>query len=717
MNNVSFSILVPNLGFHSYLERCLDSIANQSTSSTFEYEVFLCDQSDNEIHENIKSFIAKKYGDVINVYHEDIKSLFLARLSLIKRANNNYIVMVDSDDMISKDFLKSLAKEIVINKEPDIVFLNNIIYIDEYDNELDTITKTDISNFELKKLKTLFYCSQNINSVWRKVFKKSLFYEDELTSNYRYIRNGEDKLFSHPLMQSFTSYFISNTASYFYRQHSTSITKTFDLKSEYLNLNVFFDNFNLAEPVYVDASIFKTSIVTFVNCYLHFAFTQSLNKKELFTILNFLNGKLRNIRISNESIGRRNDIIYKLFKLKIYRLLIILYKFNQRSKRKKKDVKKIIRLLTYFAKFKIAAIFAFFTNIFNKPSWFLFTERGQDAQDNAFIMYLYFLEKGHKCKYIINKKSVDAWKIRKENFINYDSFKHAYYLHKAKAIISTHRNKYIGSHATRFLSNFKLRAKFIFLQHGVILRNHFDLYFENFKCDLFLTSANDEYEYVKNVYHYPEDRVFCLGLPRHDFLFDEQNADNKILLIMPTFRSYCCYKTIDEFKKTTYFKQFQSLLTDPVLLSFCRNRNIQIWFYPHFETQKYIELFKVDSSIVRKIKYGEMSVLDILKQGTYLITDFSSVMTDFAYMKKQVYTFIFDEDEYYSKHYAKGYFDQAFDGFGPSSKNKENLILDFINSFQDYDSRYFERMNTFFKNKDCSNRERVYLKIIEIIEK
>ena len=48
-----------------------------------------------------------------------------------------------------------------------------------------------------------------------------------------------------------------------------------------------------------------------------------------------------------------------------------------------------------------------------------------------------------------------------------------------------------------------------------------------------------------------------------------------------------------------------------------------------------------------------------------MITDYSSVAFEMAYLKKAVLYYQFDEEEFFSgKHWQKGYFDYRKDGFG-----------------------------------------------------
>lgn len=81
-----------------------------------------------------------------------------------------------------------------------------------------------------------------------------------------------------------------------------------------------------------------------------------------------------------------------------------------------------------------------------------------------------------------------------------------------------------------------INKKFVFLQHSVIMndvRQYLNREFTT--ADLFVTSTNDEYNYIKQKdFLYEPNMVICTGLPRFDKL--ENNIKEKIILISPTWR-------------------------------------------------------------------------------------------------------------------------------------------------------------------------------------
>ena len=100
-----------------------------------------------------------------------------------------------------------------------------------------------------------------------------------------------------------------------------------------------------------------------------------------------------------------------------------------------------------------------------------------------------------------------------------------------------------------------------------------------------------------------------------------------------------------------------------------------------------------------------------MKSSAFMVTDYSSVQIDFAYMKKPLSYFHFDYEEFSRKHYHKGYFDYAEDGFGPVFESDVDLMnytekqaeKSFVN-----DDIYLQRHKEFFTLYDTDNCKRNY---------
>ena len=95
-----------------------------------------------------------------------------------------------------------------------------------------------------------------------------------------------------------------------------------------------------------------------------------------------------------------------------------------------------------------------------------------------------------------------------------------------------------------------------------------------------------------------------------------------------------------------------------------------------------------------------------------LITDYSSVAFDFAYMKKPIIYYQFDSDKYYNNHYPRGYFKYNKDGFGNVVYSQNNLtkkIEDVL--MYGLNKVYNDNIDRFFEKNDLSNSYRIYKEI------
>ena len=94
-----------------------------------------------------------------------------------------------------------------------------------------------------------------------------------------------------------------------------------------------------------------------------------------------------------------------------------------------------------------------------------------------------------------------------------------------------------------------------------------------------------------------------------------------------------------------------------------------------------------------------------------LITDYSSIHFDVATLKKPIIYYQFDKDDFFSKHYERGYFDYEEDGFGEviveETKILEKIKEYILNNFK-MEERYIKKIDETFILLDKNNSKRVY---------
>lgn len=116
MQQPTFSVIVPVYNVERYLHQCLDSILRQTYPC---YEVLLIDDGSTDRSGDICDAAAVQHSQV-RVIHQHNCGLSVARNTGIMEASGEYLLFVDSDDVISINALQQFA-DILSSSKVDIV--------------------------------------------------------------------------------------------------------------------------------------------------------------------------------------------------------------------------------------------------------------------------------------------------------------------------------------------------------------------------------------------------------------------------------------------------------------------------------------------------------------------------------------------------------------------------------------------------------------------
>lgn len=103
-------------------------------------------------------------------------------------------------------------------------------------------------------------------------------------------------------------------------------------------------------------------------------------------------------------------------------------------------------------------------------------------------------------------------------------------------------------------------------------------------------------------------------------------------------------------------------------------------------------------------------VQKLLIESEILITDYSSVFFDFAYLEKPIYFYQFDQQSFYKNHYNKGYFD--FHKIGIVSTTENELVSNILKSNETDTIKKYKK--NLYKYRDTNNCERTYQRILNL---
>lgn len=213
MEQPLISIIVPVYNTEQYLDKCVDSIVNQTYTNL---EIILIDDGSPDNCGAICDEYAKK-DSRIKVIHKSNGGLSSARNAGLDVANGNYITFVDSDDMVESQMYEKMMENIQLT-HVDICMCGCKIVNEQGDLLLEDNFKNKVYNID-EIIKDIILPLKTAS--WNKLFSKEIigfvrFPEGKI--------HGEDLIFILKCLTSKTTISTINGAYYRYIKHPSSIT-------------------------------------------------------------------------------------------------------------------------------------------------------------------------------------------------------------------------------------------------------------------------------------------------------------------------------------------------------------------------------------------------------------------------------------------------------------------------------------------------------------
>ena len=207
---IKVSVIVPIYNVEEYINKCVDSILNQTFK---EFELILVDDGSTDNSGNICDTY-KSIDDRVRVIHKSNGGLSDARNSGIEAATGEFLYFIDGDDFIHEDTLESMYNSI-IKTNSDIAVCNMIRYYGETDTEkfYNPVEKMKVldENYRFETLRQPSVCN--------KMFKSILFNNIKFPLKKYY----EDTFVYHELLFKAKRLVLTGKDSYYYRSRRGSI--------------------------------------------------------------------------------------------------------------------------------------------------------------------------------------------------------------------------------------------------------------------------------------------------------------------------------------------------------------------------------------------------------------------------------------------------------------------------------------------------------------
>ena len=246
MNDL-ISIIVPVYNVEKYLQKCIQSIINQTYKNI---EIILVDDGSKDNSGKICDEF-KQIDNRIKVIHKENGGLSDARNAGLKIAKGEYIGFVDSDDYIAQDMFETLYK-LAKENNADISIVS---FYEIYNGKV--IGVRDFKSLEemdkIEAMKELLIDSKIQSYAWNKLFKKELFENIEFPTN----KNFEDIATTLLLFEKANKVMLLEDPKYYYVRRDNSIIGTRNYKTYKDYLDVIYDKYIYLNGKYAELDLYN----------------------------------------------------------------------------------------------------------------------------------------------------------------------------------------------------------------------------------------------------------------------------------------------------------------------------------------------------------------------------------------------------------------------------------------------------------------------------
>lgn len=734
MSKYKVSIIMPVYNVEQYLPMCMESLVHQTLE---DIEIIAVNDGSPDNSIEILNRYEQQYPDKVKVFTTENHGVSHARNYGLDRATGDYILFVDSDDFLELNMCEILYNKALTDGNDLVLCGRNNVYenSDGSFQKKAAIILPLSQNFKLEERK--FELTKLSPFPWDKLFKRELLegiyfpegirFEDLVVAftvaakatsigkvnlplyNYRRTTQGG-------FLNSFSKATLDIVTAFellFQKMKEENLFETFYEELEYICVRHFFFRYPAfftptsrgqldlkLEIIEKTQNFLDREVPTWrTNHYLKYSSTKTIkNKLDLYT------NKDKLIQFVKEedkepSAFKKIRKKFKSFSTKINKKL---KKFLKSKKKKQLILKKLkfLKLLNLPATYQYTK---FYETYPVEDNTILFeSKHGDDMAGNIFNMFLetkkdaykhfkiYFVLKREKREFYENQMKL--YHIDHINIVELHSQEYFKILATAKYLVTD----------TSFPPYFIKRPEQIYLNtwHGTPLKamgrivpsreyglgnvqrnfliSDYLLFQQDFSRDVFLQDYM-----IDSIY---DGQVLLSGYPRNSSFFRTNRYDEirkecglegkQIIIYMPTWRGllHKMENKAQVKKLYDYFAQLDHLLND--------NQIFYVKLHPYVKNG-------IDCSEFLHIKEfpANYETYDFLNASDMLVTDYSSIMFDYAVSKKKIILFTYDRKEYLD---GRGIYVDLDDMDLPKVETVEELVTA-INEDTPFYTNFFER--------------------------
>ena len=238
MADVKVSVIVPVYNVEKYLERCVESLTNQTLK---DIEIILVDDASSDSSPFMCDEMAAN-DNRIKVIHKVNEGAGKARNAALKIAKGQYIGFVDSDDYVAPEMFETLYN--IAQKYNSDFVMSGVVFVDGnmfsekgqcikrtfFDKDTHFETKEELSELKFGIVGALPDDTEDSKygmSIWKNLFKNEIIKENSLYFESEREMLSEDALFMIDYISCIKKATGINEAFYNYCRNEDSISKSY----------------------------------------------------------------------------------------------------------------------------------------------------------------------------------------------------------------------------------------------------------------------------------------------------------------------------------------------------------------------------------------------------------------------------------------------------------------------------------------------------------
>lgn len=312
--NKTVSIVVPIYNVENYLEKCINSIVDQTYR---ELEIILVDDGSKDGSPDICNNWKEK-DSRIRVIHKVNGGLSSARNAGLEVASGEYIMFEDSDDWLENDIVEKCVERIEKDDSDMVIF--GYKKVDEKGKELGSFTfgNKTYSQEELSEQLHRRILEMSFGYAWNKLYRLSVIKESGVKNDLKVI-DREDLHFNLKLLVNINKISFIEEIGYNYLQRRTSLLHNYDTK-RLDGVNIFVEKMHSLSwnDSKSEMKVFNMTVLHYISdCIVkNIIWNKNLRKKEA---VNTMQGIVDRLKYKNELFydmdnPRYLNILYKAIK-------------------------------------------------------------------------------------------------------------------------------------------------------------------------------------------------------------------------------------------------------------------------------------------------------------------------------------------------------------------------------------------------------------------